>query len=117
MNNTQYTKYLFDKVRDISKANPGVIRDTYGDGENLTHKFLIKELKNGNRTLKSAQAGSREIQAFCKVIKDRNLIREWLTELEVLFKNYETIPPHKKSPKAVPDPRVITIREQLENLN
>ena len=45
MNNTQYTKYLFDKVRDISKANPGVIRDTYGDGENLTHKFLIKELK------------------------------------------------------------------------
>ena len=45
MNNTQYTKYLFDKVRDISKANPGVIRDTYGAGENLTHKFLIKELK------------------------------------------------------------------------
>ena len=40
MNNTQYTKYLFDKVRDISKANPGVIRDTYGDGENLTHKIL-----------------------------------------------------------------------------
>ena len=45
MNNTQYTKYLFDKVRDISNANPGVIRDTYGNGENLTHKFLIKELK------------------------------------------------------------------------
>ena len=82
-----------------------------------TSTYLQKELKNGNRTLKSAQAGSREIQAFCKVIKDRNLIREWLTELEVLFKNCETIPPHKKSPKAVPDPRVITIREQLENLN
>ena len=28
MNNTQYTKYLFDKVRDISKANPGVINNT-----------------------------------------------------------------------------------------
>ena len=48
MNNTQYTKYLFDKVRDISYANPGVIRDTYGKGENLTHMFLIKELKKFN---------------------------------------------------------------------
>ena len=44
MNNNQYTKYLFDNVKKISFANPGVIRDTYGKGENLTHKFLIKEL-------------------------------------------------------------------------
>ena len=46
MNNHQYTKYLFDNVKKISFANPGVIRDTYGIGENLTHKFLIKELSN-----------------------------------------------------------------------
>ena len=46
MNNHQYTKYLFDNVKKISFANPGVIRDTYGNGENLTHKFLIKELSN-----------------------------------------------------------------------
>ena len=43
MNDTQYTKYLFDSVNKISFANPGVIRDTYGKGENLTHDFLIKE--------------------------------------------------------------------------
>ena len=43
MNDTQYTKYLFDSVKKISFANPGVIRDTYGKGENLTHDFLIKE--------------------------------------------------------------------------
>ncbi len=43
MNNIQYTKYLFDSVNKISFANPGVIRDTYGKGENLTHDFLIKE--------------------------------------------------------------------------
>ena len=43
MNNIQYTKYLFDSVNKISFANPGVIRDTYGKGENLTHEFLIKE--------------------------------------------------------------------------
>ena len=43
MNDIQYTKYLFDSVKNISFANPGVIRDTYGKGENLTHDFLIKE--------------------------------------------------------------------------
>ena len=42
MNDIQYTKYLFDSVKKISFANPGVIRDTYGKGENLTHDFLIK---------------------------------------------------------------------------
>ena len=40
MNNHQYIKYLFDNVKKISLANPGVIRDTYGNGENLTHKFF-----------------------------------------------------------------------------
>ena len=51
MNNLQYTKYLFDNVKKISFANPGVIRDTYGKGENLTHKFLIKELKNFTKNI------------------------------------------------------------------
>ena len=46
MNDIQYTKYLFDSVKKISFANPGVIRDTYGKGENLTHEFLIKEANN-----------------------------------------------------------------------
>ena len=41
MNDIQYTKYLFDSVKKITFANPGVIRDTYGKGENLTHDFLI----------------------------------------------------------------------------
>ena len=45
MNDIQYTKYLFDSVKKISFVNPGVIRDTYGKGENLTHDFLIKEAK------------------------------------------------------------------------
>ena len=45
MNDIQYTKYLFDSVKKISFANPGVIRDTYGKGENLTHDFLITESK------------------------------------------------------------------------
>ena len=44
MNDMQYTKYLFDSVKKISFVNPGVIRDTYGKGENLTHDFLIKEV-------------------------------------------------------------------------
>ena len=44
MNDNQYTKYLFDSVKKISFVNPGVIRDTYGKGENLTHDFLIKEV-------------------------------------------------------------------------
>ena len=42
MNNTQYSKYLFDKIKSLTSANPGVTRETYGKGENLTHKFLIK---------------------------------------------------------------------------
>ena len=37
-------KNLFDSVKNLF-ANPGVIRDTYGKGENLTHDFLIKENK------------------------------------------------------------------------
>ena len=45
MNDIQYTKYLFDSVKKISFVNPGVIRDTYGKGENLTHDFLRKEAK------------------------------------------------------------------------
>ena len=44
MNDNQYTKYLFDSIKKISFVNPGVIRDTYGKGENLTHDFLIKEV-------------------------------------------------------------------------
>ena len=51
MNNLQYTKYLFDNVKKISFADPGVIRDTYGRGENLTHKFLIKELKKFTKNI------------------------------------------------------------------
>ena len=49
MNNKKYANYLFERVKKISFSNPGVTRETYGKGENLTHKFLIKELnKNTN---------------------------------------------------------------------
>ena len=44
MSNTIYINYLFDHINKITFGNPGVIRATYGKGENLTHKFLIKEL-------------------------------------------------------------------------
>ena len=39
MNDIQYTKYLFDSVKKISFAKPGVIRDTYGKGENFIGKI------------------------------------------------------------------------------
>ena len=44
MNNNAYINYLFDHINNMTIGNPGVIRDTYGKGENKTHKFLIKEL-------------------------------------------------------------------------
>ena len=45
MNSYRYANYLFDKIKKLTFANPGVIRDTYGKGENITHSFLIRELK------------------------------------------------------------------------
>ena len=44
MNNSKYINYLFAYIKKMTFGNPGVIRETYGRGENLTHKFLIKEL-------------------------------------------------------------------------
>ena len=46
MNSTLYSKYLFNKIKDLTYSNPGVTRETYGQGENITHKFLINEIKS-----------------------------------------------------------------------
>jgi len=51
MNNKKYATYLFDKIKRLSFSNPGVTRETYGKGENSTHKFLIKELKRNTHSL------------------------------------------------------------------
>ena len=40
-----YAKDVFAQILKKTYANPGVTRKTYGEGENFTHKFLIKELK------------------------------------------------------------------------
>ena len=44
MNDSKYINYLFNHIKKMTFVNPGVIRETYGKGENITHKFLIKEL-------------------------------------------------------------------------
>jgi|TARA_B100001971_G_C18260866_1_gene586760 N-carbamoyl-L-amino-acid hydrolase len=46
MNSYKYATYLFNKIKKLTFSDPGVTRATYGKGENLTHKFLINELKN-----------------------------------------------------------------------
>ena len=51
MNNTEYSKYLFDKIKLLTSSSPGVTRETYGKGENLTHKFLIKELRKFSNSI------------------------------------------------------------------
>ena len=58
MNNTQYSKYLFDKIQSLTFANPGVTRETYGKGENLTHKFLIKELRQFSNSVEIDYGGN-----------------------------------------------------------
>ena len=51
MNNTKYINYLFEYIKKMTFGNPGVIRETYGKGENLTHKFLIKELRKFTKNI------------------------------------------------------------------
>ena len=58
MNNKDYSSYLFDKVKKLSFSNPGVTRETYGKGENLTHKFLIQELKKYTHSLEIDYGGN-----------------------------------------------------------
>ena len=58
MNNTQYSKYLFDKIKSLTFASPGVTRETYGKGENVTHKFLIKELKQFSNSVEIDYGGN-----------------------------------------------------------
>jgi N-carbamoyl-L-amino-acid hydrolase len=51
MNNTKYINYLFEYIKKMTFGNPGVIRETYGKGENLAHKFLIKELRKFTKNI------------------------------------------------------------------
>ena len=64
MNNTQYSKYLFDKIKSLTSANPGVTRETFGKGENLTHKFLIKELKQFSHSVEIDYGGNLSKKPF-----------------------------------------------------
>lgn len=48
-------------------GNPGVIRETYGRGENLTHKFLIKELNKFTKDITIDYGGN-----FIALFKGKN---------------------------------------------
>ena len=52
MNSKSYVSYLFKKIKNLTFANPGVTRATYGTGENETHNFLIKEIKQFTNDIK-----------------------------------------------------------------
>ena len=38
MNSKSYVSYLFKKIKNLTFANPGVTRATYGTGENVLTK-------------------------------------------------------------------------------
>ncbi len=58
MNSKSYVSYLFKKIKNLSFANPGVTRATYGTGENATHNFLIKEIKQFTNDIKQDFGGN-----------------------------------------------------------
>ena len=76
MNDIQYTKYLFDSVKKISFVNPGVIRDTYGKGENLTHDFLRKEAKKFTKDI-IIDYGGNFLATYHGKLKKKNCY--WIT--------------------------------------
>jgi len=47
MNNTNYIKYLFDYIKNMTFGNPGVIRETYGRGEHPNSKANLTPFKEG----------------------------------------------------------------------
>ena len=58
MNSKSYVSYLFKKIKNLTFANPGVTRATYGTGENATHNFLIKEIKQFTNDIKQDFGGN-----------------------------------------------------------
>ena len=100
MNNTQYINYLFNHIKKITFGNPGVIRQTYGRGENLTHKFLERQK---NVVLKivfvQVQFGAqtpnfrrREIVCSSPAFEKFYLDCQFLSNFEVLFSILLSIP-------------------------
>jgi len=73
MNNSKYINYLFDHIKKMTFGNPGVIRETYGRGENLTHKFLIKELNKFTKDI-TIDYGGNFIASFKGKNSDKTII-------------------------------------------
>jgi len=51
MNTEEYARHIFDVIFKKTFSNPGVTRKTYGEGENFTHHFIIKELKKFTKNI------------------------------------------------------------------
>ena len=70
MNSYKYATYLFNKIKKLTFSDPGVTRATYGKGENLTHKFLINELKNYTNEI-SIDYGGNFLATYMGIKKDK----------------------------------------------
>lgn len=42
---------LFDRLADGSRGNPGIMRDTYGSGENFGHRVFVEEAERAGLTV------------------------------------------------------------------
>ena len=73
MNKSKYAAYLFDKIKNLTFSSPGVTRQTYGTGENLTHKFLIKELREFTDNI-TIDYGGNFIATIHGINKKKNII-------------------------------------------
>ena len=74
MNKSKYATYLFDKIKNLTFSSPGVTRQTYGTGENLTHKFLIKELREFADNI-TIDYGGNFIATIHGINKKKNIIK------------------------------------------
>ena len=73
MNSYRYANYLFDKIKKLTFANPGVIRDTYGKGENITHSFLIRELKKITQNI-TIDYGGNFLATYQGIKKNKSIV-------------------------------------------
>ena len=51
MNTEKYAKHIFSIIFKKTFSSPGVMRKTYGEGENFAHHFIIKELKKFTKNI------------------------------------------------------------------
>ena len=73
MNTKKYANYLFSEIKKFTFSNPGVTRETYGKGENITHKFLINELKKFNTNI-TIDHGGNFLAIYQGHIKDKYIV-------------------------------------------